>query len=386
MGLVRLSTKGMREKLAIIGAGRMALIYADQARGMGIETHVFAWRKGSLAAEACDCFHDISITETEQIVSICRELGIGGVVATSEGTIAPAARIAAALGLPGNPVEVAEHITDKSRNRTCAGLVDGLSQPRWWRVTDLDELPAFDLAYPVVVKPTSEGGKRGVSVARSREELLRAIDYARREPNRAHAYIVEEFVGGTEYSVESLSWNGESRVVQVTEKLSSGAPHCVELGHDQPARLSADIRARIEEVVPRALAAVGVQSGPCHTEIKVWNDDIYLIEFNARPGGDHIAADLTRLSTGQSYIGHCIEIALGMFNPACLDSLEHWYSGIRFVTELTPELRPVFEACREKPWCYECHRETDGLMPYEHNDGYHVNYFIYFSKSGRPEF
>ena len=374
------------KKLAIIGAGRMACIYAERARKMGVESHVFAWRKGAMAADVCDVFHDVSVVDIDEIACICREIGVGGVVATSEFTIAPCAQVAQALGLPGNPVEVANGITDKSRNRRLVEGVEGLSQPRWWRIANLADIDQLDFTYPVVVKPTSEGGKRGVSVARNEDELRRAVSYAEGEPSRSHAYLVEEFVGGSEYSVETLSWHGESRVVQVTEKISSGAPHCVELGHDQPARIPDAMRSRIEDVVPRALRAIGLQSGPCHTEVKIWNDGIYLIEFNARPGGDHIAADLTRLSTGRSYIGSAIEIALDEFDPTVLDELQHWYSGIRFVTQLSPELAPVFDTCQEYAWCHEKHQATSGLVPYEHNDGYNVNYFIYASKTSRPVF
>ena len=43
-------------------------------------------------------------------------------------------------------------------------------------------------------------------------------------------------------------------------------------------------------------------NGATHTEIKIVNGDIYLIEINARPGGDHIAHPLTMLSTGYDYL------------------------------------------------------------------------------------
>ena len=199
--------------------------------------------------------------------------------------------------------------------------------------------------------------------------------------------VVEEYVpGGAEYSVESLSYHGEHRIVQVTEKWSSGAPHCVELGHHQPARLDSRMRARVEDVISRALTAVGVDNGCCHTEIKICDGDIYLIEFNARPGGDHIAYPLTELSTGYPYITGIIETAFDVDvlpDPASLGAA---WAGICFVTEQTSALKPVFDTCRNQPWCYEKHQVTEELRPLTHNRGYDTNYFIYRAEDARPEF
>ena len=111
--------------------------------------------------------------------------------------------------------------------------------------------------------------------------------------------LIEEFLsGGQEYSVESLSYHGKQYIIQVTQKDSSGPPHCIELGHHQPAKLSKDEKSLVEKAVSEALSAAGITNGPCHTEIKMIDGKIYLIEINGRPGGDHIAYPLTELSTG----------------------------------------------------------------------------------------
>lgn len=374
-------------RLGIIGAGRNACILADRARELGIETHCFAWSDGAMAKDVVDEFHDVSVTEVGEVSRLCRELGIGGVVATSEFTILPTAQVAEACGLNGNPVEVAERITNKYRNREATSGVPGLNHPRYWRVSDPGQIGSLDVTYPIIVKPTSEGGKRGICVARNPEELSAAVSYSEGEPNRSSAFIVEEFLeGGNEYSVESLSYHGRNYIVQVTEKESSGAPHCVELGHHQPANLPADLREKVEQVMDRALTAVGIQNGACHTEIKIIDGEIYLIEFNARPGGDHIACTLTELSTGYPYMTGVIDIAFDDFEGIAPGQLEHNFAGIEFVTEQTSYLKPVFDACQDEPWCYEKFEATPDLRSLTHNDGYNTNYFIYFSREGRPDF
>ena len=231
------------KKLAIIGAGPMASIYATRARELGIESHCFAWGQGASARDDVDVFHDISIMDIDAIESACRQIGIGGVLPTTELTIYPTAVVANRLGLVANEPSVAARITDKYRNRELVKDVEGLHQPWFSLIRKLDDAAISGLSYPIVVKPTAEGGKRGVTVVANQAELSEALAYARSEKKDASDVIIEEYLdGGTEYSIESLSYRGEHRIIQVTEKWSSGAPHCVELGHHQPANISHTMR------------------------------------------------------------------------------------------------------------------------------------------------
>lgn len=375
------------KKLAIIGAGPMASIYANRARELGVETHCFAWAEGAMARDDVDVFHDISIMNFDAIEEVCRHERVNGILPTTELTIYPTAVVASRLGLNANDPQVAQRITDKYRNRELVKDVKDLYQPRYARIHDAREALGMDITYPVVVKPTAEGGKRGVTVAYSQEELLEALDYAQNEKKATSDVIIEEFLdGGTEYSVESLSYRGEHRVIQVTEKWSSGAPHCVELGHHQPANISETMRVKIERVIEESLSAIGMQYGCCHTEIKIVDGKIYLIEFNARPGGDHISYPLTELSSGYPYITGMIDIALDCFELPDTNVFEHNYAGICFITEQTRELKELFDSCEQFDWLYEKHQATEQLEQLTHNRGYDTNYFIYYARDKRPEF
>lgn len=375
------------KKLAIIGAGHLARTYAERCRELGIESHCFAWADGALARDAADFFHDVSVTETDRIAGICLELGIDGVVATTELTVYPAAYVAKRLGTPGIEPEVAAVITDKFRNRDASARVEGLRHPAYALYNEGDPTCLDGITFPAVVKPTSEGGKRGVTVVANRAGLVDALSYARREKKDSSRIIIESFIPeGVECSVESISVGGETRVVQITEKWSSGAPHCVELGHHQPANLPDDIRSKIEDVVSRAVTAIGVSNGPCHTEVKIVGGEVYLVEFNARPGGDGISYPLTELSTGYPYITAVIRCAMGELDLPDPRSFERNYAGICFVVEQTSWLKPVFDNCEGEPWCYERHQVSDGVKTLSHNGILGTNYFIYFDRECRPGF
>lgn len=373
-------------KLAVIGSGRMAWIIGNHAHNMGLETHCFSNVEPDFIHEAFDVFHNISIFEKDKIVEICKKENVQGVLATTELTVEIAAYVAQELGTPGLPYGIARVITDKYRNRTACRALKLLKQPQFAEINSIDELGHLSFAYPVIVKPTSEGGKKGITVVGNEAGLKEAFDYAKAQSG-INPILVEEFLeGGQEYSVESLSFNGKHYIVQVTEKISSGPPHCVELGHRQPASISFDLRRKVESAIIEGLNAIGLDNSTCHTEIKIIEGQIYLIEFNARPGGDHIAWPLTLLSTGYDYINGAIQIALGLFHGVEKSKLTNHFAGVLFITKQTEYLKPLFDNCERFSWLYRKNKVSDDLQSLEHNDCYGTNSMMYYSEDEIPDF
>ena len=62
------------KKIVIIGANDFQRPLIQKAHEMGYETHVFAWREGATGAKDADYFYEISITEKEKILKICRQI------------------------------------------------------------------------------------------------------------------------------------------------------------------------------------------------------------------------------------------------------------------------------------------------------------------------
>lgn len=374
-----------RKRLAIIGSGRMAWIVSKNAHEMGLETHCFSNVEPDYIHEEVDVFHNISIFEKDSIVKICKSEHITGVIATTELTVAIAAYVAEKLATPGISYQNALLITDKFRNRIeCCSVVE-IEQPAFYHIYSESDLNDVKCNYPVIVKPTGKGGKKGITVVETEDKLMDAYFYAK-DNSGDSPVIIEQFISeGQEYSVESLSYKGKHYIIQITEKISSGAPHCVELGHHQPAAISDAIKKKIETAIIKGLVAIGVDNTTCHTEIKIVDDKIYLIEFNARPGGDHIAWPLTELSTGYNLIKGAIEIALGIFNGVDTNKFQSNYAGVYFVTKQTSHLKPVFDECENYEWLYHKNLVTNELQELEHNDCYGTNSIMYFSKDTRIE-
>lgn len=376
----------MKKRLAIIGSGEMAVIIAENAKKMNIETHSFSNNMNDRVMGYSDCHHNIDIFDINSLVNACRELNVAGVIPTTELTISIAAKVAALLELNGMSVDVAEKVTDKGFVREKIVGNAYIKQPHFVLYERDDEIPKVD-KYPVVVKPTAMGGKRGVSVANNQEELKKAIDFAiDNMPNEKRRIIIEGFLkGGKEYSVESLSYHGRHQVIQITEKITSGPPHCVELGHMQPALLSESLKRKIDIAIGELLSIVGIDNTTSHTEIKIIDDEIYLIELNARSGGDHIAYPLTELSTGYPYIQGAIEIAINDHKVPELDKYTKRNCGVLFVVKQTAFLKQLFDKCEDYSWLYKKNFITEELQEIVHNEAFDTNYMMYLTEEGIPK-
>lgn len=77
----------------------------------------------------------------------------------------------------------------------------------------------------------------------------------------------------------------------------------MELEHHQPANITLYDAHRIKCMVEKALTALKIENSASHTEIKLNSKgELFIIEIGARMGGDMIASDLVRLSTGYNFV------------------------------------------------------------------------------------
>lgn len=375
----------MQKVIAIMGTGILTKNLIQRAKSLGIIVHCFGLSDDEeLRALTTNCHH-IDIFAIDTIVDICRKANVNGIIATTEMTILPTAQVAQALGLQGISCNAAKNVTDKYYVRNRTKEIAELSTPNVIQISKMQCIPEINF-YPVIVKPDYAGGKRGVSIAYSKDELDVAIKNAF-SFTRNDKVLIEEFIdSGQEYSVETLSYKGKNRIIQITEKDSSGPPHFVELGHHQPALLDAEMRSAIERIVDKALCAIEYSHGLSHTEIKITKGKVYIIEINCRPGGDFITYPLTELSTGYPILTAMIYAALGELEETEIAVGEGAFCGVYFVTQKTSWLKPIFDTCDQKSWLYKKHKETDFLSEMDHNDCEHINYMIYCSKEGKLSF
>ena len=358
-------------KLAVIGASSGQLPICLKAKEMGIEVYCFSWPKDAICKDVVDKYYPISILEKDLIVEKCRGLHVDGVVSNaSDLTAEVVAYVAEKLGLNGTPFRVLEKLRDKFVVRQLSNKIQGLSKLSFYKYEGIDKK-----IYPCVVKPCIGSAKSGVSFANNFEEFSKAIQYA--IDSSESDIIVEEFIEGKEFSVESISYKGEHYVLQITEKDSSSSPHFVELGHHQPANISNELRNKIVSIVTVLLKEIGYTNGASHVELKIKGEEIFLIEVNLRGGGDNISNVLVQLSSGYDYLRSMIEVSLGTFNKLWKIS-EPAYAGIYYLCKQTEQYLSFFKNANKEDWFVDGEIKNINLKE-SHSNYERDGYLIYKS-------
>lgn len=327
--------------IAVIGASYLQLPIVKKAKEMGLYTLCFAWEEGAVCKMVADEFFPISIVEKERILSVCRNKRINGVCTIASDVAAPtAAYVAEKMGLVGNSYETAVRANNKFQMRN-AFSKEGIPCPRYRIVMSKDEIDT-DYSFPLIVKPTDRSGSLGVTKVERGGDMMPAVEHAL-QCSFKHEAIIEEFIEGREISVEFISYQGRHYPLQVTDKVTTGAPHFVELEHHQPAELSDGQYKEIYILTARALDALGITNGASHSEYKITADGrVYVMEIGARMGGDFIGSDLVQLSTGYDYLKGVIEVTLGRFREPVF--AERHNAGVYFLCEESRHLLPIINA------------------------------------------
>lgn len=367
----------MKKKLAVIGASYLQLPLVRKAQQMGLEVHCFAWADGAVCKDVADYFYPIDVKEKEQILEVCQRVGINGITTiAADLPVSTINYVASKMGLISNPDEYSETTTNKYKMRRCF-MENGVPSPQFSLVKADGNYDIKGFEFPLIVKPTDRSGSKGVEKVLDPVQLEAAIQRAQNESFHKEA-IIEEFVTGREISVESLSFEGKHHILQITDKVTTGAPFFVELEHHQPSSLSEEIKNRVKAIVLNALDALHIQYGASHSELKITeNDDIKVIEIGARMGGDFIGSDLVRLSTGYDFLRGVVEVAMGDFHEPQIT--EHSYSGVYFLSEETKYLLPIIEKWKEYSEIVKAEVTNPSLKKIECS-GDRSGYLIYQSK------
>lgn len=304
------------KKLMILGASILQLPAIEKAKEMGLEVIVADMNPNAVGFNVPGVIKEvISTIDTPAILEAAKRHRINGIMTlATDMPIQSVAAVSHAMGLVGVTEETALKATNKAYMRD-ALKAGGVPVPMYFRVWKKEEYlqavsTIHSFGYKCIVKPADNSGSKGVFLLTNNSDLDEAFNYSK-QFSRSGELVIEEYMEGPEVSVETLAVNGVVHVIQITDKLTTGAPYFVEMGHSQPSQLSETIKKQIAEVTIAANKALGIQIGPSHTEIKITKDGPKIVEIGTRLGGDCITTHLVPLSTGVNMVECNIRIALG---------------------------------------------------------------------------
>lgn len=295
-----------------LGASIMQIEAIKKAKEMGYHVVAVDYDKNAVGRKLADEFFEVSTIDADAVLDVAKKCHIDGVVTVAtDMPVRTAAVLSESLGIPGLSKEVAVKATDKIE-MIKSFRENEVPSPQFWVVDSKEEFEHLKekFSYPVIFKPQESSGSRGVILVKKPEDSENAYEYTKNF-SKTGKILIEEYLEGPEVSVEVICENGMVHILTITDKLTTGAPYFVEMGHCQPTTFSEEIKKDIEKVATQAIHAIGIQNGPVHVEMKVTDKGPKMIELGARMGGDFITTHLVPLSTGIDMMKLVIQNACG---------------------------------------------------------------------------
>ncbi len=333
-----------KKSILVFGVGELQRSIIRRAKLKGLFTIGIDPCADAVCKDEVDAFEIVGGQDFEGTCVVVEKYGVDAIVtAATDKPLVMMARVAEKYGFPFYSVETAQWSTDKYQMKQ-RFLEGGVPCARGRLIAKVEE--ADDLYYPLIVKPRDNSGSRGVKLCRNKEELQEAMQEAL-QYSHLDTVLVEEYIEGQEYSIEGLHYEGKSEVIQFTEKTTTEFPYNVELAHKQPANLTENQKNDIRELVSKIASCMHFENCPSHTELKINERGIFIIETSPRLGGGNITSHLVPLSTGINIedqllnitLNEKVDIANGHYDKA---------SGVRFleldegiVKYILPEIRKV---------------------------------------------
>ena len=300
------------KRLMIVGASVLQLPAILKAKEMGLYVGVADYNPQAVGIQYADEFFNASTMDEDAVLKAAEQFNPDGIMTlATDMPMRGVSRVSDKMHLHSISYETSFKATDKYE-MIKAFKAHGVPSPWYFVVDSIDEMRALEgkLSYPCIIKPTDNAGSHGVAKVYSFEELLGNYDYSH-SSSRGGRVIIEEYLDGPEVSVEVMVVDGDVHILQITDKITTGAPHFVEMGHTQPSQLPFETQNQIREVAESACKSLGINKGPAHVEMKVTARGPVMIELGARMGGDNITTHLVPLSTGIDMVRSTIKVALG---------------------------------------------------------------------------
>ena len=244
-----------------------------------------------------------SYEETLEMVKAYDPLLI--VPGTEEGVIL-ATKLSNDLNLLCNPIENIDAMTlkDEMHNRLAE---NGLRYIKGNVVKSVKEAIDYyerENLKKVVVKPVYSAASVGVKICMNKQEMINDIDelfslkgvYG----NDINGILIQEFIDGVEYVVNTVSCKGIHRVTTIWKY---NKVNTYEGGHIYDYDETVDEltlgESELVEYAYDVCDALGIQYGPVHGEYMVDENGPVLIEVNCRPHGGNLEANFLDKISGQ---------------------------------------------------------------------------------------
>ncbi len=293
----------------------------------------------------------------KKVLQFSKSHKIDGVMTIANDVPYTVARVANKLHLPSISVKSAALFSDKLSMKE-AFVRNGIASPWFCNIENIEQFEEIiqdRLKQEYVLKPADGRGARGVLVIDENVDLPWAFNESTHY-GKSGRLILEKFVEGVQLSTESFLLDGICYTPAISERnyvrLDQFKPNIIEDGGTIPAKLSTDLRQKIDNLILHGAKALGVNHGLIKGDIVINKDgEPEIIELAARISGGWFASHQILSASGVNLVDIVISYALGekihrtnlfpKYNKA--NAIRYWFPESGIIKSITgePELKRI---------------------------------------------
>lgn len=337
----------MRKKLIhIVGGGFNQVPLVKKALSKNLSVLVTDSNDNPPAREFASFFEKVDTTAREDTLAVTTRYRADFVLTDMTDVAVPTvAYIAEKLSLPGIGYETSLRFTNKyvMRKALVADLRQHIPESRYFENPQdaIEGLKSLDSSKKYVVKPINSQGSKGVEVLSPIASEARRMIIDAAAESRDRGVLIEDFVEGFEYSVESFVKAGEVHNLTLTKKFHYKDNPCLDVRNTFLGDVSEDLEQALFAVNRSIIKSLGLSFGLTHAEYKIDNDKIYLIEIAARGAGGSISSHIVPYLTGFDTLGSLIDLHTGQSFDLQIADYKKKFAVLKFFDFLPGTLKKV---------------------------------------------
>ena len=287
------------KKIMILGANNFLVPLIKTSKRLGFWTIVASPNEKEPGFEYADEKVIIDLCDKNGVLEAAQKLKIDGVISDqAETPVRTQAFVANKMGLPGIGEDKAELFTNKYLMREKCREI-GIDTIKYKLVDNVNDAAKFyeQIGNPMIMKPIDSAGSRGVVKIEDVQTIYDQFDYSK-DASKTGKVIIEEYIPGKELLIDGVVFNGIYQTLICGEYIKCNVPGIFsEYMGKYPAEITDNQLNEVNKLVKKIIEGFGLPWGRTHTEVKINDNGIWLMETAARGGGRYISSGIVPMKT-----------------------------------------------------------------------------------------
>lgn len=297
----------------ILGGGEFQVPLIKRAKKLGYYVILCDFRDDVEGIALSDKHYLVNTLDSSQLIEVGEKEKPNGVVTNSEPAFLSMAHAAEKLELRCMSVDDTKLYKNKFLMREFCHA-HGILSPRYKCCKNVEEALDFfnEIQKKCIIKPLDNSASRGVFSVNSEKDIKLHFDQCITASSADNpAIIIEEYITGTEFTIDGIMTPKGHRSLAISEKKH------YEYNENVAYQLLFDNKNEyfdydlLRKENDHLVDLTGIPFGLTHAEYKYSNGRFFLIEIQARGGGNYIATDIVPFISGVDSYKEQLKWAVG---------------------------------------------------------------------------